>query len=677
MRRLALALLPLLLTLTFTPPALAQRVDLTTAGRIVRVADPQIAPDGVSVAVVIGRANYADNRYDSEIVLVETGSRAQRTIASGRRAISSPRWTTDGSRLAFLAHVDGHAQVFVVPVSGGGETVQITTSPTGVVNFAWRPDGRAIAYSAFDEESKKEGEERFNRSFDVGRNSYLQAEAPRPVHLWLAALDGAPAKRLTSGAWTLPAPFPPGPAPPAPSWSPDGRSLAFVKINTVYSGERGLSTVQILDVESGSMRALSGRPRGENQPVFSPDGTRIAYWFPRIGFGPQGNDIWIAPASGGYGAGVAPKLDRHILRGMWLPDGKSLLLAANDKTTTGLWIQPIGGDAKRLDIGKLVATASYGLDASVSRSGRIALVASEPQRPAEVYVMSSATSRPERLTEFNAHIAAMQLGRTETIEWDGPDDFRLDGVVTYPPDFQPGHKYPLVLYIHGGPRATSKEAFSPRAQLMAAQGWMVFEPNYRGSDNLGTKFMAAIQGDAGAGPGRDVMSGVDHLKSRGFVDETKIAVSGWSYGGYMTTWLIGNYPGVWRAAVAGAPVTDNLHQYVLSDGNSSRAGSFGGSPFTDSKRMERMREQSPIHYVSKVKAPTLLMALTGDYRVPITQAYAFYHGLRDANVPVQFVAYPLSGHSPTDPVHQRDVDRRWIEWIRRHFDAATKPSTDH
>ena len=175
----------------------------------------------------------------------------------------------------------------------------------------------------------------------------------------------------------------------------------------------------------------------------------------------------------------------------------------------------------------------------------------------------------------------MNLGRAETVKWDGPDGFKMDGVVTYPPDFEAGRRYPLVLYIHGGPRASSKESFSTRSQLLAAQGWIVFEPNYRGSDNLGNAFMSAIWNDAGAGPGRDVMSGVEYLKSRGIVDETRIAVSGWSYGGYMTTWLLGNYPDVWKAGVAGAAVTSTMDQYDLGDSNVRRASGLGGSPYTD------------------------------------------------------------------------------------------------
>jgi dipeptidyl aminopeptidase/acylaminoacyl peptidase len=224
-----------------------------------------------------------------------------------------------------------------------------------------------------------------------------------------------------------------------------------------------------------------------------------------------------------------------------------------------------------------------------------------------------------------------------------------------------------VLYIHGGPRSASKQSFSARAQLLAAQGWVVFEPNYRGSDNLGNAFQSAIWNDSGAGPGRDVMAGVADLERRGFVDTNRRAVSGWSYGGYMTTWLLGNFPDKWKVAVAGAAVTDLTDQYNLGDSNVRRGSALGGSPWTDAKRMESYRAQSPMTYASRMRAPTLILSNTGDYRVTITQSYRLYHALRDNGVTTQFIAYPLSGHSPTDPVHIRDVDRRWVDWLTKYL----------
>jgi dipeptidyl aminopeptidase/acylaminoacyl peptidase len=305
---------------------------------------------------------------------------------------------------------------------------------------------------------------------------------------------------------------------------------------------------------------------------------------------------------------------------------------------------------------------------SVGKDGAIAFAGSEPLHPPELYYVPAGLAAPKRLTDFNDEVAGMALGKTETVEWDGPDGFREDGVITYPPDFTPGRKYPLALYIHGGPRAASKESFSPRVQLFAAQGWIVFEPNYRGSDNLGSAYQAAISNDAGAGPGRDVMSGVELLKRRGIIDETRMTVSGWSYGGYMTVWMLGHYP-IFRAAVAGAAVTDLIDQYNLGDTNVLRGESIGGSPWKDG-RDAAYREQSPITYANKIKAPTLVMSNLADFRVTVTQSFKLYHALKDNGVETKFVAYPIPGHNAGDPVRQRDVTRRWIAWLSEHLGGS-------
>ncbi|MEO8025700.1 MAG: S9 family peptidase [Bryobacteraceae bacterium] len=652
---------------SFAAVLFAARYDISTSSKVVRVADPQIAPDGKSILISVSRANFTTNRWESHLILVDTATKAQHDLAPGLRGPTVARWSPDGSSIAFLASVDGKPQIFVTTPAGSPR--QITKSPTGVQHFSWRPDGKAFAFGAVEEDPKKEGEEKFNKSFEVKFNDYLRQDAPKSSHLWLAVIDGE-TRRLTSGSWTGPIAYPPGPPPFPVSWSPDGTSIALVKIASPYSGDFDQAAIQILDVESGKMRALTNHGRGESHPEFSPDGRHIAYWYPRDSKPRNENEIFLAPVTGGEGRSLTHALDRHALRGMWLPDGKSLLVAANDRTTTGVWHQPVDGPAKRITFGGLVAAGSYGLDATVSKDGHVALVASEPERPAELYALTSLDAKPERITDFNADIASLELGKTETIEWQGPDGFKENGVVTFPPGFQAGRKYPLVLYIHGGPAGTSKQAFSGRAQLFAAQDWIVFEPNYRGSDNGGNTFKKAIDNDAGAGPGRDVISGIEALKKRGFVDDSRMAVSGWSYGGYMTSWMIGNYPGMWKAAVAGAAVTDWFDQYNLGDANVRRGSAFGGSPYTDAKRMEAYRVQSPITHDVKARTPTLILALTGDYRVPITQSYRLYHVLRDNGVPTQFIAYPLPGHNAADPVHQRDIERRWLEWLKTYLSPA-------
>ena len=641
----------------------AARFGIENIGKVVRLTDPQISPDGKSIAIVVSRTNYEENRYDPELVLIDVASRAQRVLTRDRRGVSQARWSPDGTQIAFLATVDTKPQIFILPMNGG-EAWQVTKSPTGVQQYAWRPGaGGAIAYVASDEPPKVTGEERHNRAFEIQNNHFLILDAPRPAHVWLITADGkSPAKRLTSGAWTLPVSLPPG-APSSPlTWSPDGKRLAIVKVTSPYTGDGDKSAVQLLDVDTGNLRALTGRTRNETQPQFSPDGTRIAHWYPRDGESKNVNEIYVGPGNGGDTSSVTRALDRNVQRVIWMPNSREMLVSANDGTSTGLWVQPLEGAASRIDMGSVVATAGFWLDASVGSKGEIALTGSEPGRPAELYYIASPTSQPQRFTDLNRDTAALELGRSETVKWDS-DNFHIDGVVTYPPDFAAGKKYPLVLYVHGGPRSASKQAFSGRAQLLAAQGWVVFEPNYRGSDNLGNTFQAAIWNDAGAGPGRDVMAGVAMLEKRGFVDSTKMAVSGWSYGGYMTTWLLGNYPEKWKAAIAGAAVTDWLDQYNYGDANVRRGAAFGGSPYTDPKRMQQFLEQSPIYYASRIKAPTLILSDTGDFRVPITQSYQLYHALVDNGVTTQFIAYPVSGHSPSDPVHSRDIDRRWIAWL--------------
>ena len=221
--------------------------------------------------------------------------------------------------------------------------------------------------------------------------------------------------------------------------------------------------------------------------------------------------------------------------------------------------------------------------------------------------------------------------------------------------------------IHGGPQAASTTSFNPLAQLMAVRGWVVFSPNYRGSDNRGNAYQRAIFNDAGAGPGRDVMAGLAHVKKRGFVDEGRIAVSGWSYGGYMTSWLIGHYPG-WKAAVSGAAVNDLVESYALGDFNVVNRYGFPGfaSPYVGNS-LKAYRDQSPIMSAAAIKTPTLILSDTGDARVPITQSYQMYHALKDNGVPVKFVAYPVPGHFPRDPVRAADVDKRWIEWLAEYL----------
>jgi dipeptidyl aminopeptidase/acylaminoacyl peptidase len=637
--------------------------------KVVRIADPQISPDGKTVAITVGRANLKEDRYDTEIDFVDVSTRQLRVMTHDRLGIASVKWSPNGDRIAYLAQdANRKAQIFVMPV-GGGDSAQLTHSKTSIGLLAWRPDGAALAYAAADEEPEKKDEAKFEDAFEVGNNGYLERSRALPVHLWLVQASSGELKRLTSGTWSLPNHFAPAGPPSQIGFTPDGRSLVFVKADSPLSGDTDSSRLEVLDVATGAIRPITQAASEESDPVLSPDGSRVAYVFSRDGKARNEETVYIAPVAGGAGTDAAYSLDRSIASAAWMPDGQSLLLAGNDGTHSSVWLQPIGGKTQKVALGGLNVAAFH-----IGKDGAVAFTATDTGHAVELFYMAHAGASAAQLTHLQTVTDGVELGKPETVHWKS-DQFDVDGVLTYPPGYVPGKKYPLVLYIHGGPSAASLETFSMPAQIFAAQGWLVFEPNYRGSNNEGNAFMTAIVRDAGAGPGRDVMAGIEMLERRGIVDESKIAVSGWSYGGYMTSWLIGNYPAVWKAAVAGAPVTDLVDQYTLSDNNVERAAGYGPSPFVGDN-MKAYAAQSPISYAWRVKAPTLIMSDVGDWRVTTTQAYKLYHALKDNRVPVKFIAFPVPGHSPADPIRSRDVFRRWTAWLTTYLNSNSTASAN-
>ncbi|HJO04435.1 MAG TPA: prolyl oligopeptidase family serine peptidase, partial [Acidobacteriota bacterium] len=548
-------------------------------------------------------------------------------------------------------------QIFILPM-GGGEARQITRVERGIGTFEWSNDGAHFLYTTTDAPEERHGEERHNRSFEVGYNSYLTQQAPTSSHLWRIPVGGGDAERLTEGAESV-GNF---------VVSPDGHTVALSVQPRPHTGERNRSIIRLLDLGLGEFRNLP-----LDAPVypgsFSPDGGALSFVRsrgPEPGFNPSG--VFVQSLDGGNPVDVTAEIDRSLGGAAWLSNSQSLLVRGTDLTWQAMWHQPLDGPPERLDLGEIHAGSPV-----VGADGTVVFVGREAQRPSELYVMQAGEWRPRRLTDFNDALASMKLGEVATVDWDGPDDFAQNGVLVYPPDFEPGHRYPLVLSIHGGPMGASIEAFSTFNQIMAAQGWLVFSPNYRGSSTQGKAFQSAVINDAGEGPGRDVMSGVAAVKALGIVDDSRIAVSGWSYGGYMTAWLTAHYDG-WAVAMAGAAVTDWFDWYSMADMNIWAGFGLGGSPWLNDNAMNYWR-QSPMAYAHQIRTPTLVISNTGDERVTVSQSYKLYHALKDNGVEVKFVVYPVSGHFPADPVHRRDLRRRWVEWIEQHFErveAATR-----
>jgi dipeptidyl aminopeptidase/acylaminoacyl peptidase len=637
-----------------------RRLTLDDIGSEIGIDEIAISPDGRRIAVVTSRADYVDNRYVKSLLLVDSITGVQSQPVPNRQQVGAPQWSPGGDRLAYLdTEGSGVTQLYVLSdVGGEARALRVTDVPRSVGSFRWSPDGAQIAFRMADAPPARSGEERHNASFEAGEGDYLARSTPVPSQVWLVPSVGGEARRLTSGVQSV----------IDMAWAGDGRSIAVVAQPTAYFTDFRNKSLSRIDVSSGAVSVIDPGPKAFDHTSMlrtSPDGREISYQYypgPETLFHPT--RLELVPFVGGKARVVSPDVDRTVLSHAWAGDGRSLVVTGVDRTRHVAWLQPLEGTARRIELGAVTALSSL----VSSHSGALAFVGSEPQKAPEVYFMTSAGAKPKRLTGFNDRYARFGLGRVETIVWQGPDGFTLDGVVVYPPGFVKGEKAPLVLNIHGGPMFSSTESWDAFSQLMAAQGWIVFAPNYRGSTSTGKKLQTAIINDAGDGPGRDVMSGIEALKARGIVDDSHMAVSGWSYGGYMTAWLIGNYQ-VWKAAVAGATVTDWMDYYNTSDANVWAGYGVGGSPWREGQAANYWR-QSPIAHAHEAKTPTLILANAGDRRVTISQSYKLYHALKDNSVEVAFVAYPVDAHVPVDPVHERDIRRRWVDWIERHLRAV-------
>ena len=626
--------------------------------RIVGLADPQISPDGRHVALILRRPNWDEDKTDLEIDLVDVKSGALRPLTWKRSGLSMPRWSPDGASLAFLADdADSkQAQVFVMPMAGG-DPLRLTDAKQGVASYSWSPDGQRIAYYTQDP-ADEDAAKHHRDALRVTDNHYLTREAVQPWHVWVVPAAGGTATRLTEGGWSVQDDQ--GDGSPL-VWSNDGQSIAYAKFPDPYFGNAYLGDIEAVSADGKATRVLVNAP-GSSAPQYASKGSSLAFIRPRDGDQNNGNAVYL------QSGGAAPRdlthaLGQNVEDCAWLPDGSGLLMRGISGPSEVLWRQPLDGGAVKLDLGGLSPRGF-----SLSKGGAVAFTAYTADHPGELYVLDSLNGRPRRLTHLNDFVDSLKLGRSVALDWTGDAGFKEDGILTYPADYVQGRQYPLVLVIHGGPEEASALGFSPLPQLLAAQGYLVFQPNYRGSTNLGDAYQHAIYRDTGEGPGKDVMAGLAAVEKLGIVDEQRIAISGWSYGGYMTAWLNGRYPDRWKAAVEGAALDDWILDYTISFYQQGDLYFFGGPPFGPDAATARLwREQSPLSLAGAVKAPTLILGDSGDNNVPIVNSYEMFHALQDRGVTVEFYTYPVDTHFPGDIVHTTDVYDRWLKWMDKYL----------
>ncbi len=662
--------LSLSLAWTLLGSAQAQTIREDDFQRLVGLDSPAIAPDGTHAAVVVTRVLWNDDARSSELVLVDLTTRARQTLITGREGLSDPAFSPNGTRLAFLAKNLGDkerkTQIFVMP-AGGGEAQAVTHDDAGVAEFSWRPDGRALAYAAAEPQPARTGSDRFRDSFIFTTEPITARDSPRPVHLFTISLDNGTTAQLTFGPQSV------GDGSTI-SWSPDGKTIAFTLCRNAILNDQIYSRAALVDVGSTKVRFLTGRTMWESDPVFSPDGAHVAYTYSNGD--PQVNltQLYVTTPTGGTESAVSHSIDRPIGDFVWAADSKSLIVAAPDRTTNALYRVSLEGSAQRIDVGDIVpgipllTTGGAGVPSlgnALASDGTLVFLATSTAQPLELFKYSSA-SGTQRLTNFNAAVSHLNWASAQRLTFPTTTGVAGDGVLYLPPGFSNDRTYPLVVFIHGGPDDPSMLEFDFWSQVMATRGWLVLRPNYRGTPNLGLKFQRAILDDPEEGPGKDIMAAVDTVRARGIVDDSRIAVCGWSYGGIMTAWLISKYH-IWKAAVSGASVNDWITDYGTADDSLADDAFFRGSPFVGDNAPQ-WRHASAIWYARQVTTPVLILSDIGDNRDPFATSSMYWRALRDNGKDATLRVWPVDGHFPGDPVRTVDVYHYWINYIAQHFE---------
>jgi dipeptidyl aminopeptidase/acylaminoacyl peptidase len=633
---------------------------------LVNLESPVISPDAKSVALVVERTSWSDDRYQRDLVSIDLATHAAQTLIRNRKDVSDPQFSPDGTRLAFLATAgkgdDAHAELFVMPANGGPAR-QATHIDSDVDDFAWRPDGSAVAYTAPDPNPKRSGADRFRDSFIFTTEPIVARSAPSPHHLFVVDLTSGASTQLTAGTQsddTL-------------SWSPDGKSIAFTAYADAILNDETTSHVAILDVATKNVRALTGRTLRESDPIFSPDGKHIAYFYTDGDSQVALTQLYVTTPAGGSGSEISGTIGRSIGNAVWSSDSQSLIASAPDGLTNALYRVSLDGRSHRIDVPGVTPgiplTTTGGAETpdlrhAIAHDGTLAFVGTWTAQPPEIFTHPP-SGQTTKVSDFNAALSRIAWSPAEPISFPTTTGITADGLLYLPPNFDPARKYPIVVYIHGGPTDPTLTTFDFWAQVMAARGWLVLRPNYRGSPNLGYAYQHAVLYDPEDGPGKDIVSALNVVKMRGIVDDSRVAVSGWSYGGIMTAWLISKYH-IWRAAVSGASVNDWTTDYGTADDSDEDVALLHGSPFVGDNATE-WRTISAINYAAEVTTPVLILSDVGDNRDPFATSSMYWRALRDNHKDATLRVWPVAGHVPSDPVRIADIYHYWITYIATHF----------
>lgn len=638
-------------TILATMPAAAQETSLVALADYDAIADlsaTSLSPDGSRVAFIVSRVDRAANVRRNELAVVSTRGGEPRTVATGE--VSAPGWSPDGKTLAWIA--GGQLRL---ATDGMERKLDADGSAPRVQRFAWSPDGGSIALLAQGTPDRSGPD----KSFEFADADYLgttflarDAGAP-PAEIWIVDIASGARRKLNAGtgfAQDL-------------AWRRDGRALIVQSQpggSVAAAGQAGLLSVP---VDGGAPGVLLPAPAqiGTGSRLRADGDGGIAF---QTFHGP---DPWtyangVAVYRQGKVERISRQLDQQIDDFGLLPGGKGIVARAVAQNRERIWSISAKGAVTPIDLGGLNVIG--GLD--VGASGAISFVGSSAERTADLYYLASAKAKPVRLTGYGDALATRRLGKVERVTWTA-GGLNHDGTIVYPPDYDRKKTYPLLVDIHGGPEASSTDAFDFSAQYFAAQGWIIFQPNYRGSTGQGDRYQSIIVEDLIKGSGEDVLAGVDRVSAILPVDTKRIAVTGYSWGGVMTSWLIG-HDTRWCAAAPGGMAVDFTSYYDQSE-TAIWMKTMMGSPYVDGN-IARYRANSPLTYLANVVTPTLVLHNAGDPNAMVTQSLTLHHFLKDRGVKTRMVLRDVDGHGYGDPFSHKQMYDLTMRWVSEHCTGA-------
>ncbi len=644
--RVLVVMLPAVLYAQWTPE-LSMKVKTVSA--------PVPSPDG-RLAVWTQTQPVMDGEKSemlTHVFLARADGSGRVQLTRGEKSANAPAFSPDSAWVFFASDRSGKRNLYRIAVDGG-EAEQVTNWTGTIGTFSISPDGRWLAFTGREPDTAEETLKRQKLDLRV------VDENPKDFSLWLVPVEPdvhgkRTVKKAAGGQYHI----------GAFDWSPDSRKIAYETRPTPDADDGRKSDILEVEVETGRTRALAATGAPESQPRYSPDGRWLVYvrgteTARRI----DGSRIALVSTADLKSRELPVTPDESPAIAGWAKD--RILFSEPHGTHSVLYAMPVDGPPA---VVFQPQRGTFGMGVSLNRGGTRAGIAMQATDEAvEAYVLDPASPKPVRVSAANTDLPKQPIGETRVIRWKAKDGKEIEGLLTLPVNYDSSKKYPLILNIHGGPAGAFGETFVGSAGLypiaaFAARGWAVLRANPRGSSGYGLSFRSANVNDWGGGDYQDLMAGVDHVIEMGVADPNRLAVMGWSYGGYMTNWVI-TQTSRFKAAAAGAGLSNLISMWGTNDIPSTLDDYFEGTWYEQPERYVRM---SPLAHVDQVTTPTLILHGEADIRVPTTQGYEMYSAIKRKGVPCEMVVYPRQPHGPTEPKFILDIMQRHIDWVAKYL----------